>query len=84
MIKNRASLKGKIANLAKKTNIPNQQLMQEFMFESLLKRIVKSKYKNKFVIKGGLLLSSIFGVDLRSTMDLDATIKGLPLKKEIL
>ena len=52
------------------------------MFEALLKRISKSKYKDKFIIKGGLLLSSIFGVNLRSTMDLDTTIKGLPLDKE--
>lgn len=81
MIKNRDSLKAKASNLSKKTNIPNKYLIQNFMFEALLKRISKSKYKNKFVIKGGLLLSSIFGVNLRSTMDLDTTIKGLPLNK---
>ena len=52
------------------------------MFEALLKRISKSKYKDKFIIKGGFLLSSIFGVDLRSTMDLDTTIKGLTLDRE--
>ena len=52
------------------------------MFETLLKRISKSRYKDKFIIKGGLLLSSIFGVNLRSTMDLDTTIKGLPLDRE--
>lgn len=51
------------------------------MFEALLKRISVSNYKDKFIIKGGLLLSSIFGVNLRSTMDLDTTIKGLPLDK---
>ena len=79
MIKNRDSLKAKASNLSKKTNIPNKYLIQNFMFEALLKRISKSKYKNKFVIKGGLLLSSVFGVNLRSTMDLDTTIKGLPL-----
>ena len=81
MIKNRDSLKAKASNLSKKTNIPNKYLIQNFMFEALLKRISKSKYKNKFVIKGGLLLSSVFGVNLRSTMDLDTTIKGLPLNK---
>lgn len=54
------------------------------MFEALLKRISMSIYKNKFIIKGGLLLSSIFGVNLRSTMDLDTTIKGLPLDRETL
>ena len=82
MIKNRDSLKEKAANLSKKTNIPNKYLIQNFMFEALLKRISNSKYKNKFIIKGGLLLSSIFGVNLRSTMDLDTTIKGLTLDRD--
>ena len=82
MIKNRDSLKAKASNLSKKTNIPNKYLIQNFMFEALLKRISKSKYKDKFIIKGGLLLSSIFGVNLRSTMDLDTTIKELPLGRE--
>ena len=82
MIKNRDSLKAKVSNLSKKTNIPNKYLIQNFMFEALLKRISMSIYKDKFIIKGGLLLSSIFGVNLRSTMDLDTTIKGLPLDRE--
>ena len=82
MIKNRDSLKAKASNLSNKTNIPNKYLTQNFMFEALLKRISKSKYKDKFIIKGGLLLSSIFGVNLRSTMDLDTTIKGLSLDRE--
>ena len=47
------------------------------MFEALLKRISKSKYKDKFIIKVGLLLSSIFGVNLRSTMDLDTYYKRI-------
>lgn len=82
MIKNKDSLKAKASNLSKKTNIPNKYLIQNFMFEALLKRISMSKYKDKFIIKGGLLLSSIFGVNLRSTMDLDTTVKGLPLNRE--
>ena len=81
MIKNKNSLKAKASNLSSSTNIPNKYLIQEFMFEALLKRISASDYKNKFIIKGGLLLSSIFGVNLRSTMDLDTTIKGLSLDK---
>lgn len=81
MIKNKDSLKAKASNLAKKTNIPNKYIIQNFMFEALLKRISNSIYKDKFIIKGGLLLSSIFGVNLRSTMDLDTTIKGLSLNK---
>ena len=82
MITNKDSLKAKISNLSKETNIPNNYILQNFMFESLLKRISLSNYKDKFIIKGGLLLSSIFGVNLRSTMDLDTTIKGIPLTKE--
>lgn len=81
MIKNKDSLKVKVSNLALSTNIPNKYLIQSFMFEALLKRISVSKYKDKFIIKGGLLLSFIFGVNLRSTMDLDTTIKGLPLDR---
>ena len=79
MIKNKDSLKAKASNLAKKINIPNKYIIQCFMFEALLKRITASEYKDNFIIKGGFLLSSIFGVNLRSTMDLDTTIKGYSL-----
>ena len=82
MIKNKDSLKASASNLSKKINIPNKYLIQNYMFEALLKRISVSKYKDKFIIKGGLLLASIFGVDLRSTMDMDTTIKGFSLDKE--
>ena len=82
MMKNKDSLKALANNLSKKINIPTQYIIQNFMFESLLKRISKSKYKEKFIIKGGLLLSSFYGVDMRSTMDMDATIKGLPLDEK--
>ena len=82
MIRSRNSLKAKVANMAMTTNIPNKYLIQNFMFEAVLKRISLSKYKDNFIIKGGLLLSSIFGVNLRSTMDLDTTIKGLQLSKD--
>lgn len=54
------------------------------MFEALLKRISISKYKNNIIIKGGFLLSSILGIDERSTMDMDVTIKEITLEKEIL
>ena len=50
MIKNKDSLKAKASNLAKKTDIPNKYIIQNFMFETLLKRIVKSQYKDKFFI----------------------------------
>lgn len=82
MINNRDSLKAKLKNLSKETNINTNYLLQRFMFDGLLRRIVISKYKEKFIVKGGMLLTSIFGVKLRSTMDLDATLKGIPLNSE--
>lgn len=82
MIINKDSLKAKLKNLSEKTNIESNHLLQSFMFEGLLKRISMSKYKENFIIKGGMLLTSIFGVNLRSTMDLDATLKGIPLNTE--
>ena len=82
MIKNGDSLKSKLRNLSRKTNIAPNYLLQSFMFEGLLRRISVSQYKEKFIIKGGMLLTSIFGVNLRATMDLDTTLKGLPLNED--
>lgn len=82
MIKNKDSLKVKAKNLAKKYNIDSSYILQTYMFEDLLKRISVSKYSDNLIIKGGFLLSSLFGVDYRTTLDLDTTLKGVPLEKE--
>ena len=63
------------------TNVANQ-LYQMFFFEHILDRLFKSKYKYNIILKGGLLLSSIIGDDERTTKDMDATLKSLPLEKE--
>ena len=55
-----------------------------FFFERFLERLSKSKYKFNFVIKGGLHISSMIGIDNRTTMDMDTTIKGVPLKEEVI
>lgn len=82
MIKNKDILKAKAKNLAKKYNIDSSYILQTYMFEALLKRISVSKYSDNLIIKGGFLLSSLFGVDYRTTLDLDTTLKGVPLEKE--
>lgn len=82
MIKNAMSLKAKINNIAKNDNISPQAIMQTYMLERLLERISLSKYKNNFILKGGMLISSIIGIDSRTTMDMDTTIKGFILDKE--
>ena len=82
-MKSAASLKGKLKQLAKEKDINASILMQNYMFERFLDRVSNSNYKRNFVIKGGMLISSIFGVDLRATRDLDATIKGIKINKVI-
>ena len=73
------SLKAKIRNYAKDNRIAAQVVLQNYMFERFLARLSLSEYRDKFVIKGGMLIAAIVGLDTRSTMDLDTTLKGLPL-----
>lgn len=79
---NAAKLKNLIFKKSKGDNTLSAQLYQMFFFERLLERIEKSKYKNNIILKGGLLLSSIIGEDLRTTKDMDATLKSIPLEKD--
>lgn len=73
------SLKAKIRNLANKNDISAQVVLQNYMFERFIERLSKSDYKNNFILKGGILIASIVGIEKRSTMDMDATIKNYPL-----
>ncbi len=82
MIKNAKSLKDKARNIANENAISIQQVLQNYMFERVLERLSKSEYKENFIIKGGLLLSSIMGIKLRTTMDIDTNITGINLDKE--
>ena len=77
MINNIQSLMDKSRNFATKNNLSVQQVLQSYMFERFLERLSKSEYKDKFIIKGGLLLSSIMGLDMRTTMDIDTNVTGM-------
>lgn len=81
-MKNSQQLKGLIKNMTKETGINPQILITKYMIERILERISVSKYKDRFILKGGMLISSIIGYDLRSTMDVDTTIKSIPLSEE--
>lgn len=76
------SLKGKIKNYAKSKSIAAQVVLQSYMFERFLARLSMSDYREKFVVKGGMLIAAIVGLDTRSTMDLDTTLRNLPLTEE--
>lgn len=74
-----AQLKGRIKNLAQKNHADARILIRIYMMERFLERVSVSRYKDKFIIKGGILVTSLIGVALRSTMDIDTTIKNLNL-----
>ena len=57
------SLKGRIKNYAKSNNINAQVVLQNYMFERFLNRLSVSEYKAKFVVKGGMLIAAIVGID---------------------
>ena len=79
MERNTNSFKAIINNIAKKDKIAAQAVLQTYMLERLLERISISKYRDNFILKGGLLISAILGIDSRTTMDMDTTIKGFNL-----
>ena len=81
-MKNAMQLKAIIKNLAKEKNISAQLVMQNFMLERLLERISISKYQSNFILKGGFLIAAMVGLDTRATMDMDVTIKNLPVNEE--
>ena len=75
-------LKGAIRKLAKEKGIHAQEVLQIFMFERIIERLSVSLYKDRFILKGGLLISAILGVAERTTMDMDTTVKGLPMDEQ--
>ncbi len=83
-MKNAMQLKAIIKNLAKEKHISAQLVMQNFMLERLLERISLSRYQQNFILKGGFLIAAMVGLDTRATMDMDATIKGLPVNEQTL
>lgn len=81
-MKNTMQLKAIIKNLAKEKHISAQLVMQNYMLERLLERISISRYQQNFILKGGFLIAAMVGLDTRATMDMDATIKGLPVNEQ--
>ena len=76
MIKTARQLKDLINNLSRKNAADAQLLMRNYMMERFLERVSLSPYKDKFILKGGMLVAAMVGLDARSTMDIDATIQG--------
>lgn len=75
-------LKGAMRNIAKAKKLKPQEVLQMFLFERILERLSLSKYKDNFILKGGLLISSMIGVEGRSTLDMDTTVKGISMEED--
>ena len=81
-MKSATAVKAKIKNRAGGSSDKSQIMLRIYLMERLLERVSLSKYRDNFVLKGGLLVSSLVGVDMRSTMDVDTTVKSLPMNKK--
>ena len=82
MMKSATAVKAKIKNKAGGSSDKSQIILRIYLMERLLERVSLSKYRDNFILKGGLLVSSLVGVDMRSTMDVDTTVKSLPMNKK--
>ena len=81
MIKSATQLKAKVRNVSKSDDKGAKSILRIFFMERFLERVSISKYKNNFILKGGMLVSALLGINVRATMDIDTTILSLPLTK---
>jgi hypothetical protein len=82
MFSNANCFKAKIKNISKDKGIPAQQVQQHYLIEQVLKLISTSSYRDSFIVKGGYLIGQMIGLDKRTTMDLDVTLKGTEMSRE--
>jgi len=75
-MKTSTQLKALVRNLSKLKNVEAEVILRNFMLERFLERAAASDYKSNFILKGGILIAAMVGIDTRNTMDLDASIKG--------
>lgn len=75
-------LKAKIKNLARQKGVDARVLLRLYMMERFLDRVAHSDYQDNFVLKGGMLISYLVGVDLRTTMDIDTTMQNISLSEQ--
>ena len=75
-------LKGSIRSMSAKKKLRAQEVLQMFLFERVLERLANSTYKDNFILKGGLLISSMIGISERTTMDMDTTVRGIQMEED--
>lgn len=76
------AVKAKLKNISKKKNVDFNSVMRFYMYDRFVERLSKSRYKDNFILKGGFYLSKLFGLDNRSTMDIDTAIMRTKFTEE--
>lgn len=76
------SVKDKLKNISREKNVDFNSVMRFYMYDRFVERLSKSKYKDNFILKGGFYLSKLFGLDNRSTMDIDTAIRKTEFTEE--
>ena len=82
MIKSATGLKANVRNISKGDDKVAKALIRIFFMERFLERVSMSEYWDQFILKGGMLVSSLLGINVRATMDIDTTVKALPLTEQ--
>ena len=82
MIKTATQLKAKVRNLSAGDSRKAQTLIRNYIMERFLERVALSRYRNNFILKGGMLVAAVVGLETRATMDIDTTVKSLKLDME--
>ncbi|MCR5420478.1 MAG: nucleotidyl transferase AbiEii/AbiGii toxin family protein [Lachnospiraceae bacterium] len=75
-------LKGRIRYISKEKGLSSQEVLQMYLFERVMDRLSNSDYRENFIIKGGYLISSMIGIDERTTMDVDTTVTGVNMSED--
>ena len=76
------AVKDKLKNVSREKNVDFNSVMRFYMYDRFVERLSKSKYKDNFILKGGFYLSKLFGLDNRSTMDIDTAIRKAEFTEE--
>ena len=81
---NSMELKDKLRNVSKERNVDFNTLLRLYMYDRFIERLALSKYKNNFILKGGFYLSTLLGVEQRSTMDIDIAFQYATFSKDVI
>ena len=82
MIKTATQLKAKVRNLSGGDSERAKTLIRNYIMERFLERVALSPYRNNFILKGGMLVAAVVGLETRATMDIDTTVRALSLTME--